>query len=75
MFTEAAAIFSVIVFMSKRDEKMFNRYQIKTMLKKIYNKNNNMIDSSILHERRYYQHARFTRLKKTSRQFLLNFYK
>uniref|UniRef100_A0A915EJV5 Uncharacterized protein n=1 Tax=Ditylenchus dipsaci TaxID=166011 RepID=A0A915EJV5_9BILA len=62
--TEIAALFSTVVYMSKRDERTYNRYQMSTMLKNI--RGGNQADENLLHDR-YYQHGRFSCLQRASR--------
>uniref|UniRef100_A0AC34Q5P4 Uncharacterized protein n=1 Tax=Panagrolaimus sp. JU765 TaxID=591449 RepID=A0AC34Q5P4_9BILA len=59
--TEAAAFMSVLVYMSKRDERTYNRYRIHAIMKNIRE------DDGMQLPDRYYDHSRIHCLQKHSR--------
>ncbi|KAI1708878.1 PMP-22/EMP/MP20/Claudin family domain-containing protein [Ditylenchus destructor] len=59
-----AALFSVIVYMSKRDERTYNRYCMSTILKNL--RDGDSIDPMLLADK-YYQHSRIHCLQRASR--------
>lgn len=65
MCTETAAILLVLVYMSKRDERTYNRYCINTIMRNV-REGPNANDQMILNGR-YHQHARIHQLQRASR--------
>ncbi|CAD5215630.1 unnamed protein product [Bursaphelenchus okinawaensis] len=63
--TETAAILLVLVYMSKRDERTYNRYCINTLMKNVRDKPN--INDQMILNGRYHQHARINQLQRASR--------
>ncbi|KAE9554588.1 hypothetical protein FO519_002227 [Halicephalobus sp. NKZ332] len=59
--TEAAAFMSVLVYMSKRDERTYNRYRIHSIMKNIRPENETQLPD------KYYDHSRMHCLQKASR--------
>ncbi|CAD5221578.1 unnamed protein product [Bursaphelenchus xylophilus] len=65
MCTETAAILLVLVYMSKRDERTYNRYCIKTIMKNVSDRP--AINDQMILNGRYHQHARISQLQRASR--------
>ncbi|KAI6241022.1 Voltage-dependent calcium channel gamma-3 subunit [Aphelenchoides fujianensis] len=64
--TEVAALLLVLVYMSKRDERNWNRYCISTLMRNVRDGPDTARDSMILNNR-YHQHARINCLQRASR--------
>ncbi|KAI6188039.1 Voltage-dependent calcium channel gamma-3 subunit [Aphelenchoides besseyi] len=64
--TETAAILLVLVYMSKRDERTYNRYCISTIMRNVRDGPDLSLDSMLLNNR-YHQHARINCLQRASR--------
>uniref|UniRef100_A0A914UG92 Uncharacterized protein n=2 Tax=Plectus sambesii TaxID=2011161 RepID=A0A914UG92_9BILA len=70
--TEMAALFALIVYMAKRDERTYNRYYIRGLFKSRVlspgiSKSRSVDRSSLQTQDRYYEHSRFQSLKKAHR--------
>uniref|UniRef100_A0A915A6I2 Uncharacterized protein n=1 Tax=Parascaris univalens TaxID=6257 RepID=A0A915A6I2_PARUN len=62
--TEIAALFSVLVYMAKRDERTYNRYHIRFLTASL---NNDRLKRESFISDHYYEHTRFKCLERASR--------
>ncbi|KAF7637359.1 hypothetical protein Mgra_00003102 [Meloidogyne graminicola] len=69
--TELTALLCVVVFMAKRDERTYNAYKIRSMLRNLHNQTPTSIcslpfDQILIENELYYRHARVNTLKRKS---------